>query len=463
MTLGSRRLWLVLALTAATVLVGAAGGISPFDRPAAQAEPVRPVGGAAVPEDLGRLADEVAREVEALRGWTFKEPVRRQRSSPEQMRAFLERQIDVSMSGGRLAVVQSFLRTIGLVPPGCDVRATLLNLLEEQVAGYYEPATKTLHLIERAAAMPAAVERLLLAHELTHALDDQYVDLRALIAPSPTRTEDAEVAISSLTEGSATSLMIQFMMSDQKAGRVSLPDLTQYAERELERSRAFLDAPRYFSAMLASYVCGMQFLARGNVMALLAAPDNRAIGEGLLLAAKDVPRSSEQILHPSKYWNPSERDEPVVVDDRAVEKWLERPDRWIVHKDTVGELLTGILTTPPDRPAVLATMQSAAGWTTPAAEGWGGDRFYLLATGSSRAEAARSLTGVRGVWVTAWDSPGDRDEFVAALPGGSIPSGFAVELLGTRGALVLIGFAEAERAEVTAGLKLVLPLLPFPR
>ncbi len=463
MALGSRCLWFVLAVTAAIVPVGAAGEISPADRPVAQEQPVRPAGGTAVPEDLIRLADEVAREVEALRGWTFKEPVRKQRSSPEQMRAFLERQIDISLPDGRLAVVQAFLRTIGLVPPGCDLRATLLDLLEEQVAGYYDPATKTLHLVERAAAMPAAVERLLLAHELTHALDDQYVDLRSLIAPSPTRTEDAEVAISSLAEGSATSLMIQFMMRDQKANRVSLPELTQYAERELERSRAFLDAPRYFSSMLASYVCGMRFLARGNVEAAFAAPDNRAIGDGLLVAARDVPRSSEQILHPSKYWDPSERDEPVVVDDEAVEKWLERPGRWIVHKNTVGELLTGILTTPPDRPPVLATMQSADGWTTPAAEGWGGDRFYLLARGSSRAEAARSLTGVLGVWVTAWDSPGDRDEFVAALPGGSIPSGFSVELLGTRGAVVLIGFAGADRAEVTAGLTHGLPLRLFAR
>ena len=98
-------------------------------------------------------------------------------------------------------------------------------------------------------------------------------------------------------------------------------------------------------------------------------------------------------------------------------------------------------------------MQTADGWTTPVAQGWGGDRFYLLAAGTDRAEAGRALAELRGVWITAWDSTADRDEFVGAAPRGSIPPGFATIPMGTHGAVVLIGFDDAEREALAARLR----------
>ena len=56
-------------------------------------------------------------------------------------------------------------------------------MLDQQVAGYYEPATRTLRLVDRPDPMPPFVERMILAHELTHALDDQYIDLADLMKP----------------------------------------------------------------------------------------------------------------------------------------------------------------------------------------------------------------------------------------------------------------------------------------
>ncbi|MBE3071833.1 MAG: hypothetical protein IMZ67_02555 [Acidobacteria bacterium] len=448
MTRACCRLWLSLAL-------GLAGVPSPAVA-AAQSPPQGQVAGSAeataTADDLIRVADEVAREVEALRGWTFTQPVRKRLVSPQQVRQYLEKQLETALPPGQIAVVQAFLRTIGLIPPGCDLKATALALLENQIAGYYEPDTKTMNLVPRPGGVPAIVERIMLAHELTHALDDQHADLKALITPSPTRTEDSDIVISSVIEGSATGLMLQYLARAQKAGRVDLQELVLYAAREMERSKAFLDAPRYFSAMLASYICGMQFLTRGDVTALMMADDNRAIGANLLAARKDLPRSSEQILHPAKYWNPAERDEPVIVSDEAAEKWLAQPGRWVVHRNTVGELLVALLAAPRDRRPDLATMQTAEGWTTPAARGWGGDRFYLLGSGRDAADAARSLTDLRGVWVTVWDSQGDRDEFVATLPQSSVPAAYAVMPMGTFGAVVLIGFDDTERGRLAAQL-----------
>ena len=395
---------------------------------------------------LVRLSEEVAKEVEALRGWTFKKPVAKQLATPEQVRQYVDGQLAAGLPERDIAVVEAMLRTIGLIPATCNLRSTFLGLMENQVAGYYDPTTRTMHLVQRPDAMPAIVERMMLAHELTHALDDQHADLATLVKPSPASTEDSDLVASAIGEGSATALMLQYLVKAQASGRANLAELAEYAAQEAERSKAFLDAPRYFSSILASYVCGMQFLARGNLLSLIAAPDNRAIGESLLAARRDLPRSTEQILHPSKYWDPAQRDEPALIDDAAVERWLAQPGRWIVRKDTIGELLTAILTTASDKPPSLASLQAADAWTSPAARGWGGDRFFLLASGSTAADAARALKDLKGVWITTWDTPADRDEFTASLATSSMPRATATAPMGDVGAIVFVGFEASERA-----------------
>ena len=434
----------------ACFLLGAAAAAALLQRTApaldAQAGPARLGTAGSQFDALVRLSEEVAKEVEALRGWTFKKPVAKQLATPEQVRQYVDGQLAAGLPERDIAVVEAMLRTIGLIPATCNLRSTFLGLMENQVAGYYDPTTRTMHLVQRPDAMPAIVERMMLAHELTHALDDQHADLATLVKPSPASTEDSDLVASAIGEGSATALMLQYLVKAQASGRANLAELAEYAAQEAERSKAFLDAPRYFSSILASYVCGMQFLARGNLLSLIAAPDNRAIGDSLLAARKDLPRSTEQILHPSKYWDLAQRDEPALIDDAAVERWLAQPGRWIVRKDTIGELLTAILTTASDKPPSLASLQAADAWTSPAARGWGGDRFFLLASGSTAADAARALKDLKGVWITTWDTPADRDEFTASLATSSMPRATATAPMGDVGAIVFVGFEASERA-----------------
>jgi len=407
-------------------------------------------------DSLARLADEVAKEVEGLRGWKFKRPVRKARISLPDARRDIRNMLLSSEPPDRRARVQAVLRVAGLIPPDCDLLATSLAVLEQQVAGYYEPRSRTLKLVDRATPMPAFVQRMILSHELTHALDDQHIDLEKLMRPGA--TEDADFVATSLGEGSATALMLQEMVAAQKSGRFNMADLSLYVAEELERARTLEELPRYFSAMFGSYILGAAFLAKGELPTLLTMPDDREIGRNLLIARRALPRSSEQILHAEKYWDPARRDEPVLIDDRAVERWLARRGRFVVHRDTLGELLTAILTEPKGAPRELARLQSTAAWTNPGAEGWGGDRFYLLAAGTSQEDAARSLKGLQGVWVTAWDSLKERDEFLAALEKGSPPPGAVAAPVEGRVAVVFIGIDPAERRALTGRLNTA-PLL----
>ncbi len=410
-----------------------------------------PAGKAQSAEQLIALTDEVARQVETLRGWSFKQPVKKELTTVDQVRQYLEQQAGKSLPDSKAQRVQALLRVIGLIPPTMELKKTWLTLLEGQVAGFYDPDTKTMHLVSRD-GLPPFIERITLAHELTHALDDQYVDLQAFSKARENKSEDVDLATESVVEGSATALMMQYATRAMMSGGADPKALQEYAQQEADRNKVFLDAPRYFSAMLGSYICGMQFLAKGQLMALLLAPDDKAIGDALVAARKDPPDSTEQILHPEKYWDAARRDAPIVVDDADAETWLGQRGRWVVAADTIGEMLTAILTSRPGTPVNPQNFQSSA-WTNAAATGWGGDRFYLLASGDTLDAARAGLKDLKGVWVTAWDSPKDRDEFLAALPEGSLAPGAVSDPIGSSVAVVYFGLDPTERARLTARLR----------
>jgi hypothetical protein len=406
-------------------------------------------------EALIRLADEVSKEVEQLRGWTFKRPVKKERITVTQAKSDIRRMLLAGDTSDHRARVQAFLRVAGLIPADCDLVTTTLTVLDQQVAGYYEPATRTLRLVDRPTPMPPFVERMILAHELTHALDDQYIDLADLMKPG-TGTEDFEFVATAIGEGSATSLMLQHMFAAQQSGRFGMSDLTQYMTEELERARTLQQLPRYFSAMFGSYVVGAAFLAKGELASLLTQPDNRNVGEALLAARRFLPRSSEQVLHSEKYWDPGKRDEPIVFDDKAIDRWLSRNGRHVLHRDTIGELLTALLTSP-DASRDIAELQSVAAWTNAGAAGWGGDRFYLLANETGPA-VLQTTKGLQGVWLTAWDTTKDRDEFLAMLEKGSPAPNSVAAAVGRLLAVVYIGVPQAERESLSRRLE----LLPIP-
>jgi hypothetical protein len=95
-------------------------------------------------------------------------------------------------------------------------------------------------------------------------------------------------------------------------------------------------------------------------------------------AFADPPRSTEQLLHPVKFWNPDRRDEPLLVSCDV----SGLPGEWrVVRRDTFGELYAAILTTPFDQRGgmdVSVFGMLGMSFTNAAASGWGGDRYVLL-------------------------------------------------------------------------------------
>ncbi len=409
--------------------------------------------------ELLDMAREVTPVVERLRGWKFKHPVKTEIYTEPQLRSYLEKKIfEEQLGPDKLPKNEAFLRTVGLIPADCDLRKTILDVLLSQVGGFYDPGTRAFYMLKREGVdYGPLLNRVMIAHELTHALDDQHLDLNRYIS-SKGLTEDASLALAGVIEGSATLLMSHYMVDVINSGTLSdepnrlMENMQGVMQAEMARAKTLLEAPRYFSALLAGYLAGSAFLSHGQFEVMADASQGPLIGRRVKDALADLPQSSEQMLHPEKYWDRAKRDHPIVVDDKSVERWLAAPGRHVVYYDTVGELLCAVLTAPADEPLDMTAAVAAGYWTNDAAMGWGGDRFYLLAEGESAADAGKRLSGLRGVWITFWDSASDPEEFESDYRLRRPDDARQVRPLGTLGRVFYFGFSVDEANALHAKL-----------
>jgi len=254
------------------------------------------------PELARRVVDEVLPEVERLRGLEFLRPVPVTVIDDEQAREYILRRLEEFDQIERTAVVQEVYAQLGLLEEGVDLLDIMLEAMEEQVAGFYDPGDGSFYLLDD---QPAATTAVLTAHELTHALEDQYFDLDARLE-AVIDDDDRLFAIGAVHEGSATLLMMVYMMK-AAAGGAGSGALGNAGAEQVEQLEAL--PPVLLRQLLGPYMLGMHFLTEGDFLLLgKGFPAERVNG-----VFGDLPTSSEQILHPEKYWNEGSRDEPVEV------------------------------------------------------------------------------------------------------------------------------------------------------
>ncbi len=133
----------------------------------------------------------IVERVEDLRGERFREIPRPLRVTPEQARREGLAEYDRVFPPARQRADEALYTMLGLLPAGTDLREEATSIFGEQVAGYYDPRTKRLRVVEGAGTSNRVLDEMVLAHELTHALDDQTIGLDMERAE---RTGDAALA-----------------------------------------------------------------------------------------------------------------------------------------------------------------------------------------------------------------------------------------------------------------------------
>jgi hypothetical protein len=324
---------------------------------------------AARTNQLQRLVDSLQAPVARATGLAFKSPPRSAIRTRSQVRDYLIRKLDQELPPARMQGLETAYRLFGLLPDTLELRSLLLDLYAEQVAGYYDPDSATLFGV--ADADPTQL-RLVLAHEMVHALQGQYLPLDSILRE--TSNNDRLTAAQAVLEGQATLVSIDVLASGQPV--TSNPEFwDMYREQVREQQGAmpvFARAPLIVKeALIFPYLSGAEFMHwwEGSKW-----KDSVPYGPRM-------PVSTEQILAPDRY---ARGDTPVGLAFPA--------DTGILYEDVLGEAEIRVL---------LAQLAGSDRVRTHTPIGWGGDRFRVY----------RTPGGPALVWYVVWDDTRSAERF----------------------------------------------------
>ena len=318
-------------------------------------------------------SDLVEKEVETIRALKFKQPVDYNVLGRKEIKQTIAGKLDEVFTEKEFEDMAAGLSALGLLPPAYPLRQSYIDLLGEQVAAFYDQHQHKLFMFEDA-SLDNAQNRVVLAHELTHALQDQHFSLKRLPLESKDN-DDRAAAAAALVEGDATLVMSEFMLKNLSLGTIK-DSLTASITQNMEQ---LAKAPRYLREMLVfPYLRGQEFCG-----ALYGIGGYEAVSK----AYARPPSSTSQILHPEKYLA-EPREEPITIHLGNHEVTGQKP----TAENTVGEMGIRIL--------LSEWVDDATGER--AADGWRGDRYLCY-------EGGKAL-----LWKSSWATPEEAAEFAAA-------------------------------------------------
>lgn len=240
--------------------------------------------------DFIAAADEVLGQMSEITGLKLLSPLKKSLRSREEIRAYVIKQMNEEKSAAERYADQRSAEAFGLVPKGFDLDSFMVNVLTEQVEGLYDPKAREFYIADWS---PLADQRMVMAHELTHALEDQHFKIEDwLKAARP--NEDAELARDAVLEGSAMAAMVDYLMLGTGRSLKDVPDFDPgMLIGDLSSTPTLQKAPPFLKdALIFPYIGGLNFSA-----AIM-----RNTGWSALQPLFEKPPvSTQQILHPALY------------------------------------------------------------------------------------------------------------------------------------------------------------------
>jgi hypothetical protein len=323
----------------------------------------------------GPYARQVAEDIPIIErgtGLKFKRPPVLETRTKAQVRQFLESRFKDQLTDQEIDGQSIFYKRLGLIPDTLDLKSFMLNLLTEQVAGFYDPHTKVLYVVD--SADPDMVG-FVIQHELVHALQDQYLNLDSI---QNVRAEnDRALAAQAVIEGQATLVPIQASLGPG----AGLPGGWDRVRDMIRDSRSngmaeFHAAPELLQeTLIFPYLSGAEFVRDFE----LHMPGKQPYGP-------NMPTSTAQVLHPGTFF--SRRQEPLAVE-------LPKPSAGTVtYSDDVGEFETRIF---------LFQFLQEQNASMRGAAGWAGDHYEVI----------KFHSGDGIAWLTLWNTAVQSAEFAS--------------------------------------------------
>ena len=362
--------------------IGPSASPAPVGTDSPSAEP-EPTGDEPSPGDEGTLAvlREIEEQVIAIRGLPAAEIGDPELITRAELADELQTLFEEDYPPEEQAEDNFTLRALGLLEPGQDIAELQLQLLGDQVLGFYDKDEKRMVVVTDAGLDANA--KVTYAHEYTHALQDAAFGFEAL-GREEEGQDDRSLARTAFLEGDATITMLAWAFAHLTPQELAEIGATPQPDTE--------GIPSWLVEQLVifPYTEGL------NWAASLSGPDPFAPDFTEIDAAyDDPPDSTEQILDVAK-WEAREEPIDVEVPDLAV----ELGDGWTeVDETPVGQAVIRMM---------LEYFGIGPDEARAAAAGWGGDRMVIVSGPEEEFAVA---------WRLAWDTPGDAAEFLAAYGG----------------------------------------------
>ena len=319
----------------------------------------------------------ILQETSEIRELAILRPVKSGAQSRSEIERMIVKNQREQTTPAEMHAAELALKKLGIVPADFQYQPFIIKLLTEQVAGYYDPRVQRFYLADW---IELDGQKPVMAHELAHALQDQHFNLRRF-EKWPKGDSDAELAAHSLIEGDATLAMTLYMAKNPMVALAFIRSITT----NNTASDQFKQAPRALrETLLFPYEQGSEWASRVY---------KRGGWPMVSAAFTKLPQSTEQIIHPEKYFS---YESPVKIDLPDVRRFLG-PGWKKLDSDVNGEwsfyqILDHFLNSPAE--------------SKRAAAGWGGDR-YSLYEGPGADEVLLAQ-------LTAWDTEDDAREFFDA-------------------------------------------------
>jgi hypothetical protein len=273
-------------------------------------------------KDLFRSVDEILQFAGKDTGLPINHKVKRRLTKRDDVQSYLEKSMKDDKDAKRLARSSAVLKKFGLIPRNFDLGSFLVAMLREQVAGYYDVKTKTVNLLNW---LDADQQRPVLAHELTHALQDQSFEIEKWMkgsqkdadnkkdepTPSDIENDEESSARQAVVEGQAMVVLLDYSLAPTGKSTLDSPQVVDALEQGMLQgtsdSPKFRDAPMFLKEELTfPYRYGLDF-----TLALLKAGGKELAYAG---AFKDPPKTTREIMEPKTYLA-HEKLEPMKMID----------------------------------------------------------------------------------------------------------------------------------------------------
>ena len=297
-------------------------------------------------QQLFGLVDQEMKFSSEETGLPIKSQVKRKLTSRAEVESYLREKFDEDEDAKRMQRSEIVLKKFGLLDRDFDLKPFLLSLLKEQIMAFYDPKTKTVNLLDW---VDVDDQKPVLAHELTHALQDQRVDLEKWSDPSPPDVslnssddtthlaqDELDSAREAVTEGQATAVMMDSILKPMGRSLLKDPEVIDIIKQQMNGSGdspVLARAPLLLSeTLMFPYREGLSFeqdvwMDQGQTAAFAGALDH-------------PPTSTWEIMNPREYEKRHIPPVPLLPDIHPLVDPLYKP----YDVGQVGELDVQILT-----------------------------------------------------------------------------------------------------------------------